>query len=722
MSEESPVIFFDLRGTLLQPRRGGWEANPAAVALLDGVSSDTRLGVLANLGPGGTRADARRLLQSAGLVERFDPLLIVVASELPVALPDRRAFAVAAALAEVPAARCVYVSASPPVLLAAAAAGMRPFALTAAAPVPVATTAPAAGADAAAGGPSLLSAGPGEAAPAAAAAAPTPGVGATLLAGEIDEDTGPTFVLRGRVVTMDGKVGANGVIDAGWIAIRKGKIAALGAAADALPDGFASAVSVDTGGTLYPGLMDLHNHLAYNVLPLWKVPKKYTNRGQWPRHAEYAPNVQLPINLLGAYAPTARSIVRYIECKALIGGTTAAQGVRSKQSKMTKLYRGAMRNLEETDDKRLPEAGSKVLNYKRGDPKDTESFKSALAKYRAYFYHLSEGTDNEALSHFTDLVQNDLLGPALVGIHSLGLTPANLAALGARGGKIVWSPFSNMLLYGQTLDLAALRASGTQFTIGCDWAPTGSKNLLQELKVARFESRRQGNAFSSEELVRAVTTSAAQVLGWDAFLGTLKAGGLADLLVIDGTAGDPYDLLIDATEADVRLVTVHGVPRYGDAELMKRLNTDPAHPPEPVTIAGKEKAFALFAANAPLNDLTLASATATLTEAMGDMEAFEKRIKEDTAHLLSFGMEADEGFVLELDNEFDPMAETPTAVEAGAVVDTGPELLGAGPKPKVAETIDLDQLEVNTPEYWTRIDAQDNISAELKEMLKHAYQ
>ena len=718
MPHESPVIFFDLRGTLLQPRRGGWEANPAAVALLDGLSADTRLGVLANLGPGGTRADARRLLQSAGLVERFDPLLIVVASELPVPLPDRRAFAVAAALAEVPVAQCVYVSANPPLLLAAAAAGMRSFALTAAAAVtaPVAG-APAAAADGAAAGPSLLSAAPD----AAAAPAPAFVAGATLLAGEIDEDTGPTFVLRGRVVTMDRKVGNDGVIDAGWVAIRKGKIAALGTAADALPDAFANAVSVDTKGTLYPGLMDLHNHLAYNVLPLWKVPKKYTNRGQWPRHAEYAPNVQLPINLLGAYAPTARSIVRYIECKALVGGTTAAQGVRSKQSKMTKLYRGAMRNLEETDDKRLPESGSKVLNYKRGDPKDTESFKSALAKYRAYFYHLSEGTDKEALSHFTDLVQNDLLGPALVGIHSLGLTPANLTALGARGGKIVWSPFSNLLLYGKTLDLKALRDSGTQFTLGCDWAPTGSKNLLQELKVARFESQRQGDVFSAEELVRAVTTSAAQVLGWDGFLGTLKAGGLADLVVIDGTAGDPYDLLIDATEADVRLVAVHGVPRYGDAALMKQLNSDPAHPPEAATIGGKEKAFALFAADAPLNDLTLASATTILTEAMADMRGFEQRIKEDTAHLLSFGMEADEGFVLELDNEFDPLADTPTAVEAGTEVDTGPELLGAGPRPQVAKKVDLDQIEVNTPEYWKRIDAQDNITADLKEMLKHAY-
>ena len=40
-------------------------------------------------------------------------------------LPDRRAFAVAAALAETPIEECVYVSANPGLLVAAAAAGMR---------------------------------------------------------------------------------------------------------------------------------------------------------------------------------------------------------------------------------------------------------------------------------------------------------------------------------------------------------------------------------------------------------------------------------------------------------------------------------------------------------------------------------------------------------------------------------------------------------------------
>ena len=45
---------------------------------------------------------------------------------------------------------------------------------------------------------------------------------------------------------------------------------------------------VDTGGTLFPGLIELHNHLSYNALPLWSpVPKLFQHRGQWPGHPDY---------------------------------------------------------------------------------------------------------------------------------------------------------------------------------------------------------------------------------------------------------------------------------------------------------------------------------------------------------------------------------------------------------------------------------------------------
>src|SRR2546421_513025 len=53
------------------------------------------------------------------------------------------------------------------------------------------------------------------------------------------------------------------------------------------PAGFEGVEPVATGATIYPGLIELHNHLAYNALRLWHVPKLFTNRDQWGRVDDY---------------------------------------------------------------------------------------------------------------------------------------------------------------------------------------------------------------------------------------------------------------------------------------------------------------------------------------------------------------------------------------------------------------------------------------------------
>jgi hypothetical protein len=74
-----------------------------------------------------------------------------------------------------------------------------------------------------------------------------------------------------------------------------------------------------------PGLIDLHNHLAYNTLPLWLArAEPYGTRYQWPRAASYGPDVSNPAQALGIAAPAAA--LRFAEVKAVVGGVTAIQG------------------------------------------------------------------------------------------------------------------------------------------------------------------------------------------------------------------------------------------------------------------------------------------------------------------------------------------------------------------------------------------------------------
>ena len=49
---------------------------------------------------------------------------------------------------------------------------------------------------------------------------------------------------------------------------------------------------------------------------------------------------------------------------------------------------------------------------------------------------------------------------------------------------VVWSPYSNMLLYGETMDIKAAIEAGVTIGLGSDWTPTGSKSVLEELVVA----------------------------------------------------------------------------------------------------------------------------------------------------------------------------------------------------------------------------------------------
>src|SRR5205085_9603153 len=156
---------------------------------------------------------------------------------------------------------------------------------------------------------------------------------------------------------------------------------------------------------------------------------------------------------------------------------------------------------------------------------------------------LSEGTDEQAHTHFTALHLLDgtwAITPALAGIHSLALTPADFQTLQEHGGAMIWSPLSNLLLYGKTADIKAAKEQGVRIGIGSDWSPSGSKNLLGELKVARLFSDYNGNIFSDFELISMATTNAAKIIHWDQSIGSLEVGKLADFLIVDGTNGDPY--------------------------------------------------------------------------------------------------------------------------------------------------------------------------------------
>ncbi len=464
------------------------------------------------------------------------------------------------------------------------------------------------------------------------------------------------FALRGRVVTMNA---AARVIPDGVVYVDAGVIVDVKTAASNPPQGFEAVTPVATKGTIYPGLIELHNHLAYNALPLFRPPKKYGSRDEWRGKPNTQRFVSGPAGVLGRVSGAIQATVRYVECKCLVGGVTTSQGITLQTfTNVKRFFRGVVRNAELPDDVDLPAAKPKVGDV--GDePEAAENFAKSLGGKSARLLHLSEGTNDKARSYFLRLQKPDgswAINGKLAGIHATALRAGDLTVLANHGGSIVWSPFSNLALYGKTTDVARAIAKNITVALGSDWSPSGSKNLLGELKVARLYLDSAAIALDDETLVKMVTVNPAAILGWSGKLGSVEKGKLADLVVIAGKGGNAYTHLVDAVESSVSLVVIKGRACYGDADLVSAL----APVTDTATIAGQARAFSLES-DPVLGDVRLASATHTLTDTLGNLvdladglATFDLGV---TAASPVEGAEGDERWFLGLDADLpDPFA------------------------------------------------------------------
>ena len=529
---------------------------------------------------------------------------------------------------------------------------------------------------------------------------------------------------RGRVVQMDQ---AFSVLDDAVVWIEGNRIKAVLDAAATPPPGFEHMMPLDTGGTLYPGLIELHNHLGYDILRLWQIPAKYGNRGQWRGKPAYRAAISGPMGVLGRTPGIPPAIARYTEAKCLMGGTTTSQGVTlASASGIARYFRGIVRNVEESLDGTLPDAMARLADFVA---KDKDLFLRYLRDYPCLLVHLSEGVDASARDHFLDMqIGPDewAIGPALTGIHCNALNRQDFDRLASFGAGMVWSPLSNLMLYGATADIAAAKAAGVRIGLGSDWSPSGSKNLLHELKVVRAVSDVQNLGFNDRDIIAMATISAAGLLRWNRYLGSLEAGKLADFLVVRGTNGDAYRHLLDANEEKIELVVIDGMPRYATAAL--RAGFSGAG--EEVTVGAEKRYLNLDDANSDIivAGLSLAAATEALTGAMARLPALQRdtdvlnaapplspmsvrevapdRTRRDQWTLV---LDQDEPLDLNLRPRFHDELALPSAIRASSL----PEALAL---PLTAQ--DLDPLTVaGDPGYYAALATQPNVPRPILDLL-----
>lgn len=373
------------------------------------------------------------------------------------------------------------------------------------------------------------------------------------------------YALQGDVVTP------TGVLERGYVIVDAEQITEVRPAWMGAPWGVAVH---DTGGLIFPGLIDGHNHLEYNHIPLADLGKRYANRDQWPNAAKYQRQVKDPKNAVTAAGLKCQAI-KHGEVRALVGGTTAVQGTPE-----TACARPLVRNLEQTNfcQDRVKQNVLGIDGFDRaygGRPSVADKVKSEIAANTldTFVVHAGEGIDDHVLAEWPMLQELGLASPALVMIHGTAFGPNEMQQAAASGASIVWSPLSNLLLYGRTTNIPAALDAGVRVSLGSDWSPSGSANVLGELKVADHVNKRLWNSrITDAELVDMVTINAARTYHLDHRIGSIEAGKFADLLVVrkrDGVSA--YRSLIDAQPSDVLLVTISGDALFGVPATMDAL-------------------------------------------------------------------------------------------------------------------------------------------------------
>lgn len=402
------------------------------------------------------------------------------------------------------------------------------------------------------------------------------------------------YAIRGTIVTPDD------LIEKGTVLVSGSKIEAVGSEVKIPND----ATILDVDGIILPGFVDLHNHLTWNALRTWKPNKEFANRYEWQQTPEYnialaTPHAQLMKQGLGC------DLNRFAEVKAISEGETSVVGSLSPPQECIE---GLARNLDFSSGFTSPQRlGDENLRYEvfplELDNSAVAEINDSLDKkaVTTLLVHLAEGkpTDASAAREFNMFVARGFLRAGVSVIHGTALKREQFQQMAEKQVGLIWSPRSNLELYGATTDVLSAQLENVKLALSPDWSPTGSNGMLEEMKFAAVWNARQNPPiFSSKDLVLMATKYPAQLAHLSDKIGTLAPHHYADLIVVRRKLNNAYDSIVHANPDDVDLVIIGGEPVYGDPDILKKL----LHQEHLETITPCQRLKAISFATVPSSD------------------------------------------------------------------------------------------------------------------------
>ena len=396
-----------------------------------------------------------------------------------------------------------------------------------------------------------------------------------------------TILIQGRVL------GPAKVYMSGQVLIQAGAIKCVGCECDTWPEATGATRVSCPNAVVTPGLINTHDHITFTMSPpVGHGAERYEHRHDWRKGLNGHTKLSVSQNSYNKGET-------WGELRMLLGGATSINSSGGEA--------GFLRNLDKSYLlEGLPgKTGATYDTFPLGDSSGflassgcggySIGAASTIADDQAYTPHVGEGINDYAHNEFLCLSgvgsgSQDYLLSNTAFIHAIGVTAVDIALMAAKSTKLIWSPRSNIDLYGHTAAVTIYRALGAVIALGTDWSASGSMNMLRELACAdSLNSDLYGNAFTDRDLVDMVTINAAIVLGVDDVLGSLTPGKVADIAIFKAAAGATWRGVIDAQVQDTTLVLRGGLVQFGDADVVNKLPKGGAADCEAMDVCGVAK-------------------------------------------------------------------------------------------------------------------------------------
>ncbi|WP_257454825.1 amidohydrolase family protein [Archangium lipolyticum] len=426
---------------------------------------------------------------------------------------------------------------------------------------------------------------------AAPASLPQPEAGATC---KVIAGTGGARLYIG-VVLLDGKTlnGGQVLVDAQGIIT----CAACDCSAEA---GAAEATKISCpAGVISPGLINAHEHMNFQKAPDPGREERFEHRHDWRKGNDGHKAVD-----------QGRSAVddaqRWAELRQVMAGTTSSAGAGGQAGLVRDL---AAYGTDKASQEGLHEMNVNFQTFPFNDDDKGEELESGcgypsidtpndIPGLSAYMPHVAEGIEESARNEFRCLSgqgagSQDLVTGRTAIVQGIGLTAAEIGKIAERGASLVWSPRSNVSLYGDTAMVTAYKQMGVNIALGTDWLQSGSMNMLRELRCADYLNQvHYSKTFTDEQLWRMATAGAADATDTWEKVGRIAPGKVADLAIfrLNANAFSPHRAVITAKPEDVALTVRGGKPLYGDQSLVTELTKGETKACEVVDVCGAAKA------------------------------------------------------------------------------------------------------------------------------------